>query len=404
VKKIIGMQLPGLSNFQNAPNPIQLLNDLEEDLRGLILENNLDKSSALGKGLSDAISKIQAVELSILENTSRSRTSSNTSAASLGDRIATHDKETFFYTYKWTTRNGAHNSWIRGNQFRDWVEDSYKRLPQKNSELNCWEAVMTLLFQYHAVTKAQIQGSYSKCADGTGDTAAVSQLFGLDETCTQTMPAESLRKFVQTGDILVFQSNRGTEIGHVALVLDNFEKLWVVSHWCLPKEKMIRLTTNRIFETSKVGALKAFSTEVEAYKKDVAEIQERLSHLLQNTEGAVPSFQESDVSVRGPNEVHALLEVAQSKYTGLAEELASYELKHDEVEILAPIWKQAFDLISDFRGAIEKFKGNETVLGILYDYIDSFEQKNCLNALEKLEYLVSDTVTVSTKFRPYFQD
>ena len=60
---------------------------------------------------------------------------------------------------------------------------------------------------------------------------------------------------------MVFHSNRGSELGHVALVLDNFEKLWVASHWSLPKEKMIKITPNRIFTSSRDSALERFNKE-----------------------------------------------------------------------------------------------------------------------------------------------
>lgn len=51
---------------------------------------------------------------------------------------------------------------------------------------------------------------------------------------------QDLREFIRPGDIVVFRSNRGPEVAHVALVLERFdggeetEKLWVASHWSFP--------------------------------------------------------------------------------------------------------------------------------------------------------------------------
>ena len=77
---------------------------------------------------------------------------------------------------------------------------------------------------YHAITKAEIQTIYSLHND---DTEAAHQLLGLQLGSSKQVKAEDLASYVKTGDILVFHSNRGTELGHVALVLDNFEKLWI---------------------------------------------------------------------------------------------------------------------------------------------------------------------------------
>ncbi len=60
-------------------------------------------------------------------------------------------------------------------------------------------------------------------------------------------------------------------------------------------------------------------------------------------------------------------------------------------------------LIHSFESAIVKYKESEEVLGIIYDFIDSFDQMSVFySALYTLEYLANDTVTVSTKFRPFF--
>ena len=76
-----------------------------------MLKNNISESSSLGGALIEALKLITTAKSAlIIPDTLRSRTSSNTSTGSLGDRIAIHDKETFLYTYKWTSRNSDVNS------------------------------------------------------------------------------------------------------------------------------------------------------------------------------------------------------------------------------------------------------------------------------------------------------
>ena len=261
---------------------------------------------------------------------------------------------------------------------------------------------------YHAITKSDIRETYSNLADGSGDSNAVKQLFGMETSESQNMKAEDLRGFVKTGDILVFHSNRSQEIGHVALVLDNFEKLWVASHWCLPREKMIRLTPNRIFETSKESALRDFSTEVFTYQKELSDVQNKVSILLQlppeSDSADLLPLRASYTTDRAFSTVKDLYESTKRKHTDLTAGLAEYALNRDEVEILDPLLKQASDLISDFEKGLNRFETNKIALGILYDHIDTFEQKELLSPLEKLEYLVDRSVTVLSKFRPYFQE
>lgn len=61
--------------------------------------------------------------------------------------------------------------------------------------------------------------------------------------------------------------------------------------------------------------------------------------------------------------------------------------------------------MASFESAIQKYKDHEEVLGIIYNFVDSFDQMSALySPLYSLEYLANDTVTVSTKFRPFFEE
>jgi hypothetical protein len=139
----------------------------------------------------------------------------------------------------------------------------HRRLPSPNSALNCWEGVSVLLYLYHALSKQDVLTAYS-VATYNGDEPAVNALFGLENKAyTHTLSSEELQGFVKTGDVLIFHSNRSSSLCHVALVLDNFEKLWVASHWCLPREKMIKITPNRLFTSSKESVLERFARETQ---------------------------------------------------------------------------------------------------------------------------------------------
>ena len=101
-----------------------------------ILKHDISETSPLGMSLLEIIHLINNAQDQFAGTDDLiSRASSNTSTASLGDRIAIHDKENFLYTYSWTSRNGEYNSWIRGNAFKSWAENPYSRLPAANSKL-----------------------------------------------------------------------------------------------------------------------------------------------------------------------------------------------------------------------------------------------------------------------------
>ncbi len=352
----------------------------------------------------------QAV-LKLIEPT-RSRSSSMTSTGSLGDRLAVRDKEDYLYTYPWVNRDSGVDSgrsnavWARGNNFREWAEHPHRRLPSPNSALNCWEGVSVLLYMYHALSKQDITIAY-RAATYEGDNPAVTLLFGLeDKECTHQVEAKDLQDFVKTGDVLVFHSNRGSKLGHVALVLDKFEKLWVASHWSLPKEKMIKITPNRIFTSSRDSALERFNTDTQRESSSLTQKQLAISTLLDAnpiTPSIITELKKDYMFDRSYDDVVGLMQYAKEKRETEQNDFSGFEIQHYEQKAINQLYLQATQLIQSFENATEKYKENKEVLGIIYDFIDSFDQMSeFYSSLYALEYLANETITVSTKFRPFF--
>lgn len=356
------------------------------------------------------------IALAILnsDEITRSRSSSLTSTGSLGDRIANHDKEEYLYTYKWVNRSISANDgdtnavWARGNHFRTWVEHPYKRLPSPNSSLNCWEAVSVLLFNYHALTKQEIISAYSIANHYDGDMAAIKLLFSKnDDSKIVQCSTSSLADIVETGDILVFQSNRGTEMGHVALVLDNGEKLWVASHWVLPKEKMIKLTPNRILTTSKQAALSRLKDEVNDFYTRIFELNKKIDFVKNNVgspELIKSTFSEDQISPKTVQDARDLYNRIIQKHKDINSDYNFYQITEEERDIISPLVDLVRSTIRLFRDTRHQFQNNNIILGIIYDIMDSFEQLPAFSSpLSSSEYLVGDSVTVYTSFRPFFE-
>lgn len=140
-------------------------------LKEIVNTHNILPDSSLGQDMLRLSIQLQQIEPNI---TPRSRSASDSSTSTLGDRIAAYDKEHYLSTYRWVPRGGE-NGWAHGNDFKSWVQDTYKRLPQPDSELNCWEAVLVLLYLYHAITKQEIMTAYEAKADFTSDDEAVKE-------------------------------------------------------------------------------------------------------------------------------------------------------------------------------------------------------------------------------------
>lgn len=130
--------------------------------------------------------------------------------------------------------------------------------------------------------------------------------------------SKALQGFVKTGDVLIFHSNRGSKLSHVALVLDNFEKLWVASHWSLPKEKMIKITPNRIFTSSRDSALERFNTDAQEELDSLAQKRRDISMLLDIdsiTPAAIAELKKDDMFDRSYDVVIGLMQYAKKNVT-----------------------------------------------------------------------------------------
>lgn len=345
------------------------------------------------------------------DTSTRSRSSSKTSTRSLGDRISMRDKNQYLYTYSWVTRSSDARSgnknalWSKGNDFRTWAESLGKGLPAPNSALNCWEAISVLLFLNRALTKEAIVEAYQSAS--TNDTDAVTKLYGLDDTsCSFTCSSEDLQTRVEPGDVIVFHSNRYSQFAHVALVLDNFEKLWVASHWSLPKDRVLSLTPNRIFTCSKSHAIRKFEEKIDLQFERLLDRQKVLEDLVDRPEIAPQNSSQPFSYARSYAEVYDLFNYVREKKQN---EYAEYQdiqpgFETEEKDMLNTLYDQSKLLLPIFENAIEKFKENEDVLGSIYTQLDIFDQdREYYYLLYELEYLANDTVKVSTKFRPFFE-
>jgi hypothetical protein len=261
---------------------------------------------------------------------------------------------------------------------------------------------------YHAVTKEDIRTAY-RSANYEGDSLSVNVLFGLeDKEFTHKIPVQDLHNFVETGDVLVFHSNKGSELGHVALVLDSFEKLWVASHWSLPKEKMIKITPNRIFTLSRDSVIERFNKEIQEASDRIIQYQANISSMLEIeslSPERITDLKKDYIVDHSCEDVSELMQYVKEKRESEYKEFSEFEIQPYEKHAINQLYLQVRQLIESFESAIKKYREKQDVLGVVYDYIDSFEQISPFySPLYDLEYLENDTITVSTKFRSFFQD
>ncbi len=223
----------------------------------------------------------------------------------------------------------------------------------------------------------------------------------------QTVTANTLKDVVKTGDVLVFRSNRGSELGHVALVLDNFERLWVASHWSLPREKMIKITPNRIFSAARDSAFENFNLETQCMSETLKQAQADMSKLLAMdaiTPGSLAMLKQDRVRDRTYLEVSTLIGSAKEKRALEYNRFSEFKIQPYEQNSINTLYGQATEVMHSFESVMEKYKENKEVLGLVYDLVDDVDQMSTFyEGLYYLEYLASDTVTVSTKFRPFFE-
>ena len=161
MKKIISYDTGLISEDSNV-----LLEEVMTKLRSVMIIYSIDPDSGAGKEIVDSLTLLDQTQLLL---SSRSRTSSMHSVASLGNRIADYDKD-LLYTYRWGRADWTSSEKNR-EDFQKWLEGGYK-LPSKGSILNCWESVITILYLYNAVDKndilnAFVEGKSNRNFDGS---------------------------------------------------------------------------------------------------------------------------------------------------------------------------------------------------------------------------------------------
>lgn len=268
---------------------------------------------------------------------------------------------------------------------------------------------MILLREYHAINKQTIVEAYESAATIVNDNPAVEQLLGLsDPKFFRRKPVSELKGYVENGDIIIFHSNKGSELAHVALVLDNFEKLWVASHWSIPKDKMIKITPNQIFVSSKISALKQFNEEVQEIMDRTEQQQTAITELLELSSTSVEALaglKNEDMFDCSYDRVQELMRYTKNKRVCEYKDFSEFDIQRLEKDIVNQVYIKMNQLIQSFESSIEKYKENEEVLGMIFDYLNCFDNTTCFySPLSSLEYLMSDSVMVSTKFRRYFEE
>ncbi len=102
-------------------------------------------------------------------------------------------------------------------------------------------------------------------------------------------------------------------------------------------------------------------------------------------------------------EASCLMGYTKEKHDADYNAFSEFKLPDFEKERIESLYTQAKKLMGSFEVAIEKYRDNDDVLGIVCDVIANFEQMAALySPLDTLEYLEDETVMVSTKFRPFF--
>jgi hypothetical protein len=190
--------------------------------------------------------------------------------------------------------------------------------------------------------------------------------------------------------------------------LDSFEKLWVASHWSLPKEKMIKITPNRIFTLSKDNVVERFNKEIREVSDRITQYQANISSMLEIeslSPERITDLKKDYIVDRSCENVSELMQYVKEKRESEYKDFSEFEIQPYEKKAINQLYLQVRQLIESFESAIKKYREKQDVLGVVYDYIDSFEQISPFySPLYDLEYLENDTITVSTKFRSFFQD
>jgi|SaaInlStandDraft_7_1057024.scaffolds.fasta_scaffold13922_2 hypothetical protein len=249
MKKIISYDTGLISEDPNV-----LLEEVMTKLRSAMIIYSIDPDSGAGKEIVDSLTLLDQAQLLL---SSRSRTSSIHSVASLGNRIADYDKD-LLYTYHWG-RTGWTSMEDSKGDFQKWLEGGYK-LPSKGSILNCWESVITILYLYNAVDKhdilnAFVEGKSNRNSDGSAkcigtDAEIIGSFLGL---WGPTHRVASLAD-VKPGDIISFADTYDTDMVHVAITFEEAPNIRLGSFWNIPEEKMILISPEKLLSVSKNAA------------------------------------------------------------------------------------------------------------------------------------------------------
>jgi len=171
---------------------------------------------------------------------------------------------------------------------------------------------------------------------------------------------------------------------------------------------------HRIFTESKTSAVESFDEAVDAISANISKIQKPILILLESS----PITPEILARVKGDNHMSSqqyvlakkvpdLMRYVEDKRTRERDDYSKFKLSIPENErvVLDMIFEQGFNLLKSFKLAIEKFKTDDKVLGVIYWYLDDFTQIPSLYfPVRVLEYLERDKVMVSTKFRKYLEN
>lgn len=380
MKKIVSSNVLETVLAKTQQNPEQLLDDLSQKLREAITSNKLDISSGVGKVLYEARSDVATIlELMSVLRTPRSQASST---VSLSEKLS-HDFRQMFKSYQWVSR-GEFNGWeSKRSDFRAWVE-SGAMLPKKDAELNCWEAVMVMLYFYGGLITSDIKTTYAASATTVSDGNAAQKVLGLDTA--QEIQVDQIDAFVQPGDVLEFTSTRGEHLAHVVLVLENDAKARTASHWIVPKSKMLTITPSKIISAAHKKAQYNF-----ADKNSIVLL--KINALLESTRNDFQTLGQPDPRKEEiTGELLACIEMIKQnlpRYIN-ADEQKLYDENMRTIEFLRLSIKEILS-----RVPFEDKRYGEAVqkLTSFFDEINLIEEINLLN---------DTTVRISTKFRDHF--
>ena len=366
-----------------------MLEDMKDSIDQFLLAQGMDPNKGIGGFLSELSKQITNVQEALTaSDTPRSQASST---ASLGATLSDHFRRQL-RSYKWIARN-PENCWLRGNDFKTWGTSGFP-LPEENSKLNCWEAVMVVLNFYGGLSKEQILACYTLNADYS-DTAPARNVLGLTEDQAKQVPINDIAQEVKPGDVLEFFSATGEEMGHVALVLDNEDKTWIASHWNLPVAKMVKISTSRILFSSRNSVTSAFDKKYTEYMEAINKIK---SHILAQYPQQDADDEENQDLLDLVGEYSCCLPIIKA-----ALDQHAY---NDEIQAFYDKNMEIYVAVEALLRRILSLKVSDKALAALSEYVSENIGplvSTDIVLLNDLDMLSDANARVSTKFRPYFE-